>query len=150
MTGTVFLELSAVLQTDAVVARGDMAVGDAHVLRVVDVDAVAIANLQVIQQLDAVDHSPFAADQVDRPVGTLLNSHVADGQVLHGSQRQHVRTRIEGLVGQRLQFIRVLQFLAHEGDAIAMNRSLTGDAEVLCIVGIEPQHTLTSVLTKGT
>ena len=127
-----------------------MTVSDTYVLRVVDIDTVAITNLQVVQQLDTVNHSPVATYQVNRPVGALLNSHVADGQVLHGSQRQHVRTRIEGLVGQRLQFIRVLQFLAHEGDAIAMNRSLTSDAEVLCIVGIEPQHTLTSVLTKGT
>ena len=74
----VLFKFAAVLQADAVVARLDEAVRDAHVFRVVYVDAVAIAYLQVVQNADAVNRCIAAADEVDGPVSTVTDSNVAD------------------------------------------------------------------------
>ena len=150
MARAVLLELTAVLQADAVVARRDVTVGDAHVFRVVEVNAVAVADLQVVQQLDAVDDSLVATDEVNRPVGTLTDGHVADGQPAHVRQRQYMGTGIESLVGQGLQFVGVFEFGTHKGDAVAVDGALARDADVVGIVGIEPEHTLTLVLAEGT
>ena len=127
-----------------------MAVTDAHTFRVIQVDAVAIAYLQVVEQLDAVDDSLVAAHQVNRPIGSLADGHVADRQVPHVCQRQHMGPWVEGLVCQRLQLVTVLQLRPHEGDAIPMDSSLAGNRDVLRSIGIEPHHALTTVLTEGT
>ena len=56
MARTITLCFATILQTDTVVARSDMTIGDAYVLRVVEIDAVAITDLLVIEQVDAVDN----------------------------------------------------------------------------------------------
>ena len=127
-----------------------MTVSNANVLRVVEVDAVAIADLQVVQQVDAIDDSLVAANQMHRPISALLDRHVADSEIGHIRQGQHMRTRVECLVGKGLQFIRVRQFGTHEGDAVAMNGTLTRNADVLGILSPKPQHTLTAILTECT
>ena len=127
-----------------------MTIGDTYVLRVVEIDAVAITDLQVVQQVDAVDHGLITANQMHCPISAFLDRHVADGQILHIRQCKDMRTGIEGLVCERLQLIRVFQLFAHKGDAIAMNSTLTRDTDILSILGPEPQHTLTTIITKGT
>ena len=150
MARTITLCFATILQTDTVVARSDMTIGDAYVLRVVEIDAVAITDLQVVQQVDAIDDGLVAANQMHCPVSPLLDGHVADGQVLHIRQGQHMRTRIEGLVCKGFKFVGVFQLSTHKGDTIAMNGALASDADIVGVLGPEPQHTLAAVLTKGT
>ena len=150
VAGAIALCLTTVLQTDTVIARGDMAVGDAHILRVVEVDAITITDLQVVEQVDALDDGLVATHEMYGPVGTLLDGHITDGEVTHIRQRQHMGTGVEGLVCQRLQLIAVAQLCSHEGDAIAVDGALACNADVLGIVGPEPEHTLTSIFSKGT
>ena len=54
MARAILLKLTTIFQTDAVVTRGDMTIGNTHVFRVVEVDAVTIADLQVVEQVNAV------------------------------------------------------------------------------------------------
>ena len=89
-------------------------------------------------------------DEMHRPIGTLPDGHVADGEIGDIRQRQHMRTGIEGLVCQGFQFIRIRQLGPHEGDAVAMDRALASDTDVFGILGPEPEHTLAPVLTEGT
>ena len=126
-----------------------MAVGYAHVLRVVEVDAVAIAYLQVVQQVDAVDECHVAAHEVHCPVGSLKDSDIADEQVVAGDERQHVGSRVKGWIGQRFQFIGVVQLHAHELDTVAVDSAATGDAQVAGTFGPNPHHALATILAEG-
>ena len=127
-----------------------MAVGDAYVLRVVEVDTVAITDLQVVQQVNALDDGLVTPHEMYGPVGTFLDGDIADGQVTHICQCQHMGTGVERLISQGLQFIGILQFSPHEGDAIAMDGALACYGDVLCTVSPKPKHTLATILTKGT
>ena len=149
MARAILLALAAVFQADAVVTRGDVAVGNAHILRMVEVDAIAIAYLQVVEQLDAVDHSTVAAHEMHGPIGALCDGNVANNNVLHVGQRKHVRTGVERRVLERLQLVRVVEFGTHETNAVAVNGATSGDGDILCIVRPKPQHSLTAILAKG-
>ena len=145
----ILLELTTVLQTDAVITTGDMAVSNTHMLRMVDIDTIAIADFQVVQQINAINHSFIATNQMNSPVSALFDGDIADGEILHISQREHMWARVEGLILQRLQLVAVAQLGSHKGDAIAMNGALTADADILGMLGPKPQHTFASILTKG-
>ena len=54
-------KLTSVFQTDTVVAARDMAVGDTDIARMVDIDAIAIADFQVIEQIDPVNRHIIAS-----------------------------------------------------------------------------------------
>ena len=71
----------------------------------VEVDAVSVAYLQVVEQLDALYHRPIATNEMHRPVSAFTDGHVANGEILHIGQRQDMRTRVEGLRIQRLQLV---------------------------------------------
>ena len=148
LAGAVLLEFAAVLQADAVVARLDETVRDAHVFRMVHVDAVAVADFQVVQDADAVYRSVTAADEMYGPVGAVADGHVADDQLLDIRQCQHVRARVE--VGHGLQFVRVFQFLAHECHAVAVDGSRSGDGDILQVFSANPHHAFAPVLAKCT
>ena len=149
VAGSVLGIFAAVLQADTVVARGDMAIGYAHVLRMVEVDAVAIAYLQVVQQVDAVDECHVAAHEVHCPVGSLIDGDIADEQVVAGDERQHVGSRVKGWIGQRFQFIGVVQLHAHKLDTVAVDSAATGDAQVAGTFGPDPHHALATILAEG-
>ena len=70
----ILFELATVLQADAVVATGDMAVSNTHMLRMVDIDTIAIADFQVVQQINAINHSFIATNQMNSPVSALLSA----------------------------------------------------------------------------
>ena len=63
----ILLELTTVFQTNAVVARRDVAVGDTNLTRMVDINAVAIANLQIVEQRNTLDVGILAPHQVHGP-----------------------------------------------------------------------------------
>jgi len=149
VAGAVFLELATVFQADAVVAAGDMAVGDAHVAAVVEVDAVAVADFQVVEQGDAVNHGILAANEMYRPIGTVSDGHVADAEVAHCLQGEDVWTGVERRVGEGLQFVGVVEFGTHEGDAGAVDGAAPADSDVLGLFGVQPQHAFATVLTEG-
>ena len=67
--GAVLLEFAAVFEADAVVAALDEAVGDAHLARMVYVDTVAVAYLQIVEQGEVADGHVVASDQMHSPVG---------------------------------------------------------------------------------
>ena len=148
LAGTVLLELAAVLQADAVVARLDETVRDAHVFRMVHVDAVAVADFQVVQDADAVYRSVTAADEMYGPISTVTDGDVADNQLFDVGQRQNVRTWVE--IGHRFQLVRVFQFLAHKRHTIAINGSRTGDGDILQVFSANPHHAFAPVLAKCT
>ena len=149
VAGAVLLKLAAVLQADAVVAAGDVTVGNAHVFRVVQVDAVAIAYLQVVQEVDAIDDGAVAANEVDCPVGPLADGDIADDEIVAIGQRQHMWPGVECRVSQGFQLVTVVQFGTHELNAVAMDGAAAGDAQVVGTVSPEPHHALATVLTEG-
>ena len=119
---TILLKLTAVFQADGIITTGDMAVGNAHVLAMVDVDAITITYLEIVEKIDSIYHRPITTDEVNGPIGTFTNGDVTDMEVLHTHQGQDVRTRIES--GDRLQLIAIKKFSTHKLDAIAMNRTM--------------------------
>ena len=148
LAGTIFFPFTTVLEADAVVARSDVAVGNAYLLGVVDVDAVAIAYLEVVEQRDADDRGIVAADEVNRPVGAVADGDIANLQLLDTDEGEHVRTGIELVNG--LEFVTVEQFFAHETDAVAVDGALAGDGDVAGVLGPKPHHALAFVLLEGT
>ena len=126
-----------------------MAVGNTYMLRMVDIDTIAIANFQVVQQINAINHSFIATNQVNSPVGALLDGYIANGEILYIGKCEYMWTWVESLILQRLQLVAVAQLGSHKGDAIAMNGALTTDTDILGMLGPKPQHTFTSILTKG-
>ena len=146
---SVFFPFAAVLQADAVVARGDVAVGNAHMPRVVDVDAVAVAYLQVVEQRDAIYQGSVAADEVDGPVGSVADGDIADDEVLHADKRQHMGTWVEGGVNEGLQLVAVVELASHKGHAVAVDGTQSGDAQVLHVAAPQPHHALAAVLLEG-
>ena len=147
MARPVFLALPPVFQADAVVAACDVAVGDAHVAGVVDVDAVAVTYLEVVEQVDAVYHHAVATHEVQCPVCTILDGDVAHGDVAHVGEGEHMGSRVEG--GDGFEFVGVAQLFPHEGYAVAVDDSLACDEDVLRSVGIEPKHAFPLVGSKG-
>ena len=150
MTTAILLKLTAVLQTDTIVARGDVTVCYTYILGVVDINTVTIADLQIIEQVDTIDHRLVTTNQMNGPISALLDGHVTNREISDICQRQHMRTRVECLVCQWLQLITVFQFRPHESDSITMNGALARNTDVLSIVGIEPQHTFALILSEGT
>ena len=108
MTRAILLKLTTVLQADTVIAAGDMTIGYTHILRVVDIDTVTIADLKIIQEVDAINNRLVATDEMYCPICTLADSDVTDGEIPNISKCQHMRTRIERLVCKRLQLVRIL------------------------------------------
>ena len=150
MAGAILFKLTAVLQADAVISAGNIAVGNADVLRMVKVDAVTVAYLQVVQQLNAVNNSTVTADEVNCPVSAFPNRDIPNGQIAHIGKREDMRTWVESLWIKRLQFIRIRQFCSHECDAVTMNGSLSPNGYVLGMTGIEPHHSFSFVCSEGT
>ena len=114
----------------------------------VDVDAVAIAYLEVVDEADANDRSVVAADEVNGPVGSVADGHVAYLKLLDTYEREHVRTRVEARVGKFLELVAVVQLCTHEGNAIAIDGSLTCDRDILGVFGPYPHHALALVLLE--
>ena len=114
----------------------------------VEVYAVAIAYLQIVQQVDAVNDCSVASNEMHRPVGTVADCNVTYGKIVYVNKRKHMRTWVES--GNGLKLVRVVKLLSHEGNAVAMNYSLACYGNVVGSVGIYPHHALTTVLTKGT
>lgn len=95
MTTAILLKLTAVLQTDTIVARGDVAVCNTYILGVVDINTVTITDLQIIEQVDTIDHRFVTANQMNGPIGALLDGHITDGQVTDIRQGQHMWTGVK-------------------------------------------------------
>ena len=144
---TVFFKLTTILQTDAVITRFDMAIGYAHILGMVYIDAVTVAYLQVIQDRDAIDGDIVATDEMNRPIGTVADCHITDHCFLYIDKRQYMRTGIK--VGHRFQFIRVFQFLTHKGDTVSIYSSCSGDGYLFQILTINPHHAFTTIITES-
>ena len=147
VAGAILGKLASVFQADAVVARGNMAVGDAHIARMVDVDAVAIAYLQVVEQVDAVDHHIVASHEMHGPIGSLANGDVAQVDLLAAVKREHMGTRIER--GNGFQLVGVAELSTHESHSVAINGSPAREREVAAILGPEPEHALALVFAEG-
>ena len=81
MARAISLELTAILQTDTVITACDVAIGYAHILGMVNINAVAIANLKIVQKVDAVDDSLVASDEMHGPVSPLLYGNVTDSEI---------------------------------------------------------------------
>ena len=114
----------------------------------VEVNAVAIAYLQIVQKMDALDVGTVAPHEMYRPVCTIANGDITDGEVFHAYQSEHMRTGIES--GDRLQVITVAQFLTHKSNAVAIYGSLSCDAQILNILAPKPHHSLPLVLSEST
>ena len=67
-----FAILPAILQADAIVTALNEAVPYFHVRGMVEVDAIAVSNLQLIQQNHVVNLCPIATHKVNGPIGSVL------------------------------------------------------------------------------
>ena len=99
----VFLKLAAVLQADTVVARLYVAIGYAHMAGVVNVNAVAIANLQIIQNGNTIDERIVTTYEMHGPIGTVADGDVAYAQLLHIGKGKYMRTGVK--ICHRFQFV---------------------------------------------
>ena len=125
-----------------------MAIADTNILRMIEIDTVAIANLEIVQKIDSIDDSLVTAHEMYRPICSFLDGDIADGEIADIRQRQYMRARIESLISQRLQLIGVFQLCPHEGNAVAMNGAFSCYTDVLGIFGPEPQHAFAAILTE--
>ena len=116
----------------------------------VNIDTVAIANLKIVQKVDAVDDSLVASDEMHSPVSSFTNSDIPYCEIPYISKCQHMRTRVKSLVCKRLEFIGITELGPHERYAITMNGALAGDADVIGIICINPHHSFAPVLSKST
>ena len=116
----------------------------------VDINAVAIANLQIVEQRNTLDVGILAPHQVHGPVGSVANSHVAHQQMAHSDEGQHMGARVELRVFQRLQLIAVAKLGSHEGDTVAVDGSSACDGKVLDVFTPKPHHALAAVLAEST
>ena len=148
VTGTIFFELTAVFQADGIIATGDMTVGNAHILAMIDINAITITDLEVVEQIDTINHSPITSDEMHSPVSTFPNGNITDIEIPDSHQGKHVRTGIES--SDRFEFVTIKKFSTHKPDTIAMNRTMTRERKILHILRPYPHHTLTLVLTEGT
>ena len=114
----------------------------------VEVYAVAITYLEIVEQADAVYHRPVASNEMHRPVGTVADGNVADSEIFHVCERKYMRTWVEGR--NRLKLVGVVKFLSHECNAVAVNGSLACYGDIVCSIGIYPHHTLATVLPERT
>ena len=125
-----------------------MTVGNAHILTMIDINAITITDLEIVEQIDAINHSPITSDEMHSPVSTFPNGNITDIEIPDSHQGKHVRTGIES--GNRFELVTVKKFCPHKLDTIAMNRTMTRERKVLYIFCPYPHHSLTFVFTKGT
>ena len=144
---TVFLKLAAVLQADTVITRFYMAIGNAHILGMVYIDAVAIAYLQIVQNRDTINGGIIATNEMNRPIGTIADGYITDHCLLYIDKRQHMRTGIK--VGHRFQLVRIFQFFAHKGDTVSVYSSCSGDRYLFQVLTINPHHAFTTVIAES-
>ena len=144
---TIFFKLTAVFQADSIIATGDMTVGNAHILAMIDINTITITDLEIVEQIDAVNHSSIATDEMHRPVSTFPYRNITDIEIPDSHQGKHVRTRIES--SDRFEFVTIKKFSTHKPDTIAMNRTMPRERKILHILRPYPHHTLTLVLTEG-
>lgn len=73
-----------------------MTVGNAHILAMIDINTITITDLEIIKQIDAINHCPIATDEMNSPVSTFPNGNITDIEIPDSHQGKHVRTGIEG------------------------------------------------------
>ena len=114
----------------------------------IDINAITITDLEIVEQIDTINHSPIATDEMHRPVSTFPNGNITDIEIPDSHQGKHMRTGIES--SDRFEFVTIKKFSTHKPDTIAMNRTMTRERKILHILRPYPHHTLTLVLTEGT
>ena len=124
-----------------------MTVGNTHILAMININAITITDFEIVEQTDAVNHSPIATDEMHRPVSTFPNGNIPDIEIPDSHQGKHMRTGIEG--SNRFEFVTVKEFCTHKLDTIAMNRTMTRERKILHILRPYPHHSLTLVLAEG-
>ena len=124
-----------------------MTVGNAHILAMIDINTITITDLEIIKQIDAINHSPIATDEMHRPVSTFPNGNITDIEIPDSHQGKHVRTGIES--SDRFELVTIKKFSPHKLDTIAMNRTMPRERKILHILRPYPHHTLTLILTEG-
>ena len=115
----------------------------------VEVDAVAIANLQLIEQTHVVDASPVATDKMDGPIGSVLHGDARYLKVAATKEGKHMGTRVELGILQLFEDVGIFQLRSHEGNAIAVDDALARERDVVGPVGPKPEHALAPVVAKG-
>ena len=103
---------------------------------VVDVYTVAIAYLQVVEEIDAIDHRILAAYEMECPVSAFADGDVAHLHVLHTDEREDMRPGIKG--GNGLQLVGVRQLTAHKAHAVAIDGAASTNSDVVGIFGPKP------------
>ena len=147
VTRSIFFKLTAVFQTDGIIATGDMTVGNTHILAMIDINAITITNLEIVEQIDAINHSTITTDEMNRPVSTFPNGNITDIEIPDSHQGKHMRTGIKS--SNRLEFVTVKELCPHKLDTIAMNRTMPRERKILHILRPYPHHSLTLVLAEG-
>ena len=113
----------------------------------IDINAITITDLEIVEQIDAINHSPIATDEMHRPVSTFPYRNITDIEIPDSHQGKHMRTGIES--GNRFELVTVKKFSTHKPDTIAMNRTMPRERKILHILRPYPHHSLTLVLTEG-
>ena len=111
------------------------------------IDAVTVPDFEVVEDTDTVNHDVAAAYQMDCPVGTVADVHIAYHQLLDIGQGEYMRARVK--VCDRFQLVGIVQLLAHEGHSVAVDASRTGDGHVFQVFSADPHHTFSPVGTKS-
>jgi hypothetical protein len=124
----------------------NVAITDAHVAAMVNVNAVAIPDFQAVQNPDAVNQHVLAASGVDAPMGGVGERHIPDGHVTAADERQHVGAPVHTVLDLVVVMRRLLA--DHEFGALAVNGACAGDGDAARILGFDP-HTAFAPVLEG-
>ena len=116
------------VEGDAVIARDNVAVGDADVRRPVDVDAVVVGHLEVVENPDAVDQHIVAPEKADGPEGGFAHRDVAHRHVAAVAKDDREGACLRAPVNVRC-------ILEDVGAAIAVDHAGARDGDILGVIG---------------
>ena len=122
---------SRTLQADAVIGASNVAADDANIGGMIRVDAVRIGAVERIEHADALNEHIVAARRMQGPERCVLHGDAGERDVLAVLHIAHGRARIEVTV----EVIRADAL--HERIHVAVDSALTGDGEVVRILGVE-------------
>mgnify|MGYP000582203131 CR=1 FL=1 len=118
VTGTIFFKLTTVFQADGIIATGDMTVGNAHILAMIDINAITITDLEIVEQIDAVNHyNQREIDVVKEEVMPALKDYDSIGIISPYNNQVDAFNR--QMVGTKAGTIHKYQ--GRENDAIIMS-----------------------------
>lgn len=147
-------EVAGSLQDDAVVTGLDVAVGDADAAAVVDINAIAVRDAEIVEDADALDVKSVASDRVNSPGRSVDDGELFEADIAAIQEKQHAGSpigriamagRIKRIVRteERLSnFVAAFAKLGEIGVEISINLARAANGNVRGVLGEEKRTVL--------